>query len=264
MLKRTNSFNSYIHKISSKNLSRSTSFHSLPPNNILNININHNNPKLINGYIPSIVRRVNLQKMVIDTKRLYYSIGEDGWFDHILNRIEDSDDLASCIDEIENKRGKTADDSWDLKCSITLNLLIHVQNELDDRLQNGEDKNFVYFICYVNNTPIGIMIIRCYEEVMLYRYDPDLRYYPEVTYLIIHPGIKNCAYLLMEKAVNMSYKIGCHGKLKLSIATPALSEVYRRMGFIHYTREEMALDPNGNRAWTFSPSHGGYRFTGTC
>ncbi|MBI6548114.1 hypothetical protein [Xenorhabdus lircayensis] len=264
MLKRTNSLNAYIRRTSSRTLSRSRSFHSLPPNDILNININHCNPKLINGYVPSIVKKVNLQEMVMAVNKLYYSIGKDGWLDQILNLIEDSDDITYHINEIENKRGKTADDFWDLKCSITLNLLIHVQDEINDRVQNGDDKNFVYFICYIQNVPIGMMIIRCYEEVMLYRYDPDLRYYPEVTYLIMHPGLKNCAYLLMEEAVNMSYKIGCHGKLKLSIATSALSEVYRRMGFIHYTQEDMALDPNGNRAWIFSSGHDGYRFTGTC
>ncbi|WP_340609282.1 hypothetical protein [Xenorhabdus bharatensis] len=264
MLKRTSSFNSYIHKTSYRTLSRSNSFHTLPPNDILNKNINYCNAKLINGYIPSIVKEVSLNEMISAVNKLYYSIGNDGWLDHILNRIEDSSDLVDYIDELNEKTGKTTDDSWNLKYSITLNLLISVQNNLDDKREDEADKNFVYFICYLHNIPVGIMIVRCYEEVMLYRYDPDLRYYPEITYLIMHPGLKNAAYLLVEKAVNLSHKIGCKGNLKLLIATPALSDAYHRMGFTHYTEEEMSLIPNGNRAWLFSPEHGGFRFTGLC
>ncbi|PHM39661.1 N-acetyltransferase [Xenorhabdus mauleonii] len=264
MLKRTNSLNSYIHKSPFKNLSRSNSFDSFPPNNIKEININYNNPKLTKEYIPSIIREVKLHDMINIADKIYFSIGNDGWFDQILNIIEDENDLETHINGISGKIGKTTDDIWDLKCSITLNQLIHVKNELYDRSQTGEDKNFIYFTCYIRNIPVGIMIVKCYEEVMLYRYDPDLRYYPEVTHLVMHPGLKNCAYLLMEKAVNLSYEKGCHGKLKLAIATPELSNVYSRMGFIHYTQDEMSLDPNGNNAWTFTSNHGGYRFVGTC
>ncbi|WP_143827607.1 hypothetical protein [Xenorhabdus bovienii] len=61
MLKITNSFDGYIHKTSTSSLSRSKSFNTLPPDNILSININRNNPRLINEFIP-VVRETNKEK----------------------------------------------------------------------------------------------------------------------------------------------------------------------------------------------------------
>ncbi|MDX7999748.1 hypothetical protein FE394_11145 [Xenorhabdus sp. Reich] len=63
MLKRTNSFDGYINKTSTDSISRSKSFNTLPPDNLLNINININNPRLINGYIP-VVRETNKQETI--------------------------------------------------------------------------------------------------------------------------------------------------------------------------------------------------------
>ncbi|MDC9588663.1 GNAT family N-acetyltransferase [Xenorhabdus sp. XENO-10] len=261
MLKRTASFNSYIHKTPSYSLSRSKSFHSLPPDNILKINVNYQNPRLINGYVP-VIRETNIEKGIIAVNQIYQSIKTDGWISHISN-TGDISDITKREKEIYKKQEKTREDLWNMRCCITYNLLNKMQKLLNLLKKMGDTQNHTCFVCYNNTKPTGVILIRKYHS----QHSRVKAYYPEIIYLITHPGIQNCAYLLMEKAVNISYQMGYHGKLKLTIATDELSpKVYEKMGFIKMKEPDnmkMTLDPNGNKAWIFSPSHGGYRFTGT-
>ncbi|MDE9454333.1 hypothetical protein [Xenorhabdus bovienii] len=254
MLKRNNSFEDYISKIQSESLSRSKSFHSLPPDNILKANVNYNNPRLINGYIPT-VRETSLEEIINTVKHLYESIKEGGWTSHIKNVTERKDEICK-------KNQKTREDAWDMRCCMTYNLLEKLQKLLNILLKTGCFKNHAYFVCHINTQPIGVMLLRKYYS----SYSRVTAYYPEVNFLINHPGIQNCAYLLMEKAVNTSYKIGYQGKLKLTLATDELSsKVYQKMGFTHIKgpdNNKMELNPNGNSVWYLSPSYGGYFFTG--
>ncbi|REF25561.1 hypothetical protein BDD26_0052 [Xenorhabdus cabanillasii] len=264
MLKRNSSFNSYIHKTPSGALSRSNSFHTLPPKNILNINVNHHNPRLINGYVP-IVKKVTLQEAEIAAKKLYNSIKQDGWLSHIENTYRRRDN-------IEAKSSLSTEELWDLRCCITDSLLCTVKDNLSFRIRKKDGAlyqgcNYTYFVCYTTHFPTdSVTSLMMPIGIMLFTYNEDdhYPYYPEVSYLIIHPGIQNCAYLLMEKAVNLSYQTGHHGKLKLTTAISHLSRAYNRMGFVNYTESTMLLDPNNSGAWLFSPEHGGYRYTASC
>ncbi|MBD2795750.1 GNAT family N-acetyltransferase [Xenorhabdus sp. 18] len=256
MLKRNNSFDSYSPKFLSESLTRSKSFHSLPPKNILNININYQNPRLINGYIP-VIRETNIENGIISVTQLYQSIRTDGWISHINN-------VAEREKEIHQKQEKTREDLWDMRCCITYSLLDKLAKFLTylkemEKTQKKDTQTHACFVCYINTKPIGIMLIRKYYSL----YGRVKSYYPEMNFLITHPGIQNCGHLLMEKAVNMSYEMGYHGKLKLTLATDELSsKVYEKMGFIKSDYMRMTLDPNENKAWLFSPSHGGYLFKG--
>lgn len=256
MLKRTASLNSYIHKTSSDTLFRSKSFHILPPRNILDININCQNPRLINGYMPA-VRETEVEEAIKAATQLYQSIQTDGWMKHIQNITE----REKAIYKIP-KEARTSEDLWDMRCCITHNLLNKLTKLLTLIKNTGDTQNHAYFVCCINNKPIGAMLLRKYYS----KHNPP--YFPGISFIITHPGIQNCAYLLLEKAVNMSYKMGYRGKLKLTLATDELSQkVYEKMGFIKMETPDnmkMTLDPNENSAWTFVPDHGGYRFIGTC
>ncbi|MDC9596911.1 GNAT family N-acetyltransferase [Xenorhabdus anantnagensis] len=196
-----------------------------------------------------------MEKGIIAVNQLYQSIKTDGWISHI-------NDMTKREKEIYKKQEKTREDLWDIRCCTTYNLLNKMQKLLNLLKKMGDTQNHTCFVCYNNTKPIGVMLIRKYNS------KHNSPYYPEINFLITHPGIQNCAYLLMEQAVNISYQMGYHGKLKLTIATDELSpKVYEKMGFINMKEPDnmkMTLDPNGNKAWVFSPSHGGYRFTGTC
>ncbi|MDC9594493.1 GNAT family N-acetyltransferase [Xenorhabdus sp. IM139775] len=251
MLKRNNSVDSYIHKFLSESLTRSKSFHSLPPDNILKLNINYNNPRLINGYVP-VVRETNISDGISATTQLYQSIRTDGWINHINNVTEREK-------EIHQKKEKTREDLWDMRCCITYKLLDNLKKLLTYLKKIEDTQIHACFVCYINTNPIGVMLMRKYYSL----YSRVKSYYPEVNFLITHPGIQNCGHLLMEKAVNMSYEIGHHGKLKITLATDELSsKVYEKMGFIKSDNMRMTLTPNENKAWLFSPNHGGYRFKG--
>ncbi|MDC9596912.1 hypothetical protein [Xenorhabdus anantnagensis] len=264
MLKRNPSSHSYIHRTSSGSLSRSNSFHTLPSDNILNINVNHHNPRLINGYIP-IIKKVSLQEAERAVIKLYDSIKNDGWLSHINNTYR-----RKC--DIEKKASLSSEESWDLRCCITDELLSTVKDNLSFRLKSKNQNlyqfcNYAYFVCYTTHFPTNSVSSQIMPiGIMLFAYNEcdEFLHYPEVSYLITHPGIQNCAYLLMEKAVNLSYQTGHHGKLKLTTATSHLSRAYNRMGFVDDTKNTMLLDPNNNRAWLFSPEHGGYRYTALC
>ncbi len=254
MLKRKNIFEDDIPKTQSESLFRSKSFHVLPPDNILKSNVNYNNPRLINGYIPT-VRETGLDDAINAAHQLYQSIQTDGWISHINSMTEREK-------EIHQKNKKTWEETWDLRCCITHRLLRNLQSFLKKLKYMKSFENHTYFVGYINTQPIGIMLLRKYYS----QYSRVASYYPEVNFIITHPGIQNCAYLLMEKAVNTSYKIGCHGKLKLTLATDELSpNVYQKMGFVHTKGPDntrMELDPNGNRCWCLNPNYGGYFFTG--
>ncbi|MBD2809708.1 hypothetical protein ID853_02105 [Xenorhabdus sp. Vera] len=246
MLKRTNSFDGYINKTSTDSISRSKSFDTLPPDNLLNINININNPRLINGYIP-VVRETNKQETINKVNNIHNTIIRHGWFSH----IEDINNQNKTIQKIRDKKLL-----WDMRCHTTNRMLLKVKEKLSEPILKY-DETYAYFILYIDITPIGVMLFKGYTDESIV--------YPEVEFLITHPGVQNCAYLLMEKAVNKSYQIGCSGNLKLSIAEEELyGNVYSRMGFTRWTCNELILVPSRSNAWFFSPNHGGYRFKGTC
>ncbi|PHM73984.1 GNAT family N-acetyltransferase [Xenorhabdus kozodoii] len=265
MLKRSASFNnSHIRKTHNSDikktdsLSRSTSFHALPPKSILNIDVNYKNPILIRKYKLAI-RETDLNKGLAATNQLYTSIITDGWISHI-------NDMTKREKEIYKKQEKTREDLWDMRCCITHNLLNKLKNHLNRLNKMEATQNYTFFVGYNNTKPIGVMLIRKYHTRS--SGVKAISDYPEINYLITHPSIQNYSYLLMEKAVNMSYQMGYLGKLQLIIATDELApNVYERMGFIRIKEldnTKMILDPNGNKAWIFSPAHGGYRFTGAC
>ncbi|MBC8945678.1 hypothetical protein [Xenorhabdus indica] len=264
MLKRNSSFNSYIHKTPSGTLSRSNSFHTQPSKNMLNINVNHHNPRLINGYIP-IVKKATLQEAEMAVRKLYNSIQQDGWLSHIENTYRRRDN-------IEAKSNPSTEELWDLRCCITDSLLCTVKDNLSFRIRKKDSTlyqgcNYTYFVCYTTHFPTdSVSSLMVPIGIMLFTYNEDdhYPYYPEVSYLITHPGIQNCAYLLIEKAVNLSYQTGHHGKLKLTTATKHLSNAYNRLGFIDDAPYSMILDPSNSKLWVFSAANGGYRFTGLC
>ncbi|OTA19040.1 N-acetyltransferase [Xenorhabdus beddingii] len=246
MLKRINSFNGYI----SKRLFQSPSFNILPPDNILNININHNNPRLINGYIPA-VKEVELNEAISSVSQLHHSILNDGWFNHIL----DIDNQKETRQEIRNKTGL-----WNMRCHTTNKMLVTMTEKFNKNHLDKKDQycdTYAYFILYIDRIPIGAMLFKGYTDESIV--------YPEIELLVTHPGIQNCAYLLMEAAVNKSYQIGCIGNVKLLMAEEELyGYVYARMGFTHWTCNELILIPSQSDVWIFTPPHGGYRFKGTC
>ncbi|OTA19041.1 N-acetyltransferase [Xenorhabdus beddingii] len=278
MLKRTPSWNTGIQRTPSETLSRSRSFHTLPPDNTnsfndyipkrissLNVftprklvksksfnslypdNLNFPPHRSIDRYVP-VIKKVDLQEARKIVDKIYNSIEEDGWFSHI-------EDIDNDRQHLEKKANKTPQDLWNLRCCITKSMLIHTKNVIKESNEKfGVNKNDAYFVLYINRTPIGIMTLIYYAET------PP--YYPEVSLIITHPGISNCASLLIEKAVNISYEMGFHGKLKIITESSELpSKVYNRLGFINgNNRGEMLLNPNENKFWAFYPSHDGYQF----
>ncbi|MBC8953062.1 hypothetical protein [Xenorhabdus sp. PB62.4] len=236
MFKKTYSFNKDIEKMQSNSLTRSKNLSTSLPDNLSNIEIN--NQMLIHklSFIES--REVNLQEAKNAINKLLNSIREDKWLDHI-------EDTEYTWRNIEEKKLKTPQDLWDLRCCITEQILISMRYDINE--DSRKIKDFIYLVCFIKTMPIGIIQLKCDDNSL------------EVNNLVTHPGIKNCAYLLMEKAVNLSNDMGFEGKLKLMTATDELNRVYHRMGFID-NNDYMTLDPNGNNFWTFCTEDRVYKF----
>ncbi|MDX7986326.1 hypothetical protein FE392_03105 [Xenorhabdus sp. 12] len=277
MLKRNNSFNSYTPKTLSEpsSLTRSKSFNVLPSYHELKLNINYNNPGLINGYIPT-VKEVSITEGIAAANRIYQSILEDQWVSHIesINEMERETDkkrkkemeLKMAI-ELHKDRLETHEELWNMRCKTTYNYLIKLRRISDLNQRHGYSQKNNYFVCDINTVPIGIMLLnKDFDKKVLKEDKNNISLCcPIIHFIITHPGIQNCAYLLIEKAVNISYQMGYHGKVKLVIATKELSpKVYEKMGFIRVQEADntiMLLNPNGNSAWSFLSNEDGYRFT---
>ncbi|PHM50456.1 hypothetical protein [Xenorhabdus miraniensis] len=240
MFKKAYSFNKEIEKMQSNSLARSKNLSTSLPDNLSNIDINK---QMLIHKLPFIASiEVSLQVAENAINKLLNSIREDKWLDHI-------EDTEYTWRNIEDKKLKTPQDLWDLRCCITEQTLISMRYDINEHNRNTE--KYFYFVCYIQTIPIGI--------IQLKHYDIEKQNSLTVNNLITHPGIKNCSYLLMEKAVNKSYEMDFNGKLQLMTATDELNRVYHRMGFID-NDDYMTLDPNGNNFWTFYTEDEVYKF----
>ncbi|MDX7986327.1 hypothetical protein FE392_03110 [Xenorhabdus sp. 12] len=239
MLKKSNSLN-FIQPKKDKTQTRyeSKSFESIPQSSLSFFN----NPNCMSSYsvYNMRVKEVSYQEAKQAIFIIEESIMKQGWFSHIK-------DFKNGKDDIEDKEEKTSQDLWNLRCYLTKDILNDIKQSLPEGNQNYNAPNVAYVICYMGVSPIGIMVVTLEEEE-----EDGYLVYPEVNYIVTHPGVKNCAYLLMEKAVKISYEWGCYGKLKLIPATDELSGTYQRMGFKPYDngRDLMVLNPKDSPVWT--------------
>ncbi|WP_340608447.1 hypothetical protein [Xenorhabdus bharatensis] len=268
MFKRRYSLNLNMPKkddiLQSNNLTRLSSFRTRtsPSEESLSPETVYNNPKLINGYIP-IVREVSKDEAIIALQKMQTSLKTEGW----LCQSPKKERWKSAEQKKAWHEDLIAQASWKKRSRRALAMVSSIKETLKKSpyiIKKSED--YAFFILYIGIVPIGAMVLvyHYYDDEESFEYNTPV--YPEVSLLVSHPGIRNCAYLLIEKAVNKSYQVGCLGNLKLSVkdGNEILSQnVYSKMGFIKLTGADMSLNPSTSSLWQLSASEG-YRFIGLC
>ncbi|OTA21574.1 N-acetyltransferase [Xenorhabdus beddingii] len=246
MLKKSYSYNGNISKIPSYRLNRTGSNVTLSLTDLLDTEICYNNPGLLKGYIP-IVNEVSKSEMERANDQILSSLNNDRWFFDLPRR--------NPVETEQERKERGRLEAWHDRCISTKDNLEYMKSHLEFMI-NG--KNYFHFICYMGNQPIGLIMLK-------YASDEKLCY-PEVLYIITHTGIQNCAYLLMEKAVNKSYQMGALGNLKVNVADDFLKiNVYAKLGFISVGKDEMQLCPfTARQQWVFYHYRGEFRFLGNC
>ncbi|WP_323853795.1 hypothetical protein [Xenorhabdus koppenhoeferi] len=244
----------------------------------MNTNVAYQNPRLINGYIP-VVKEVSKQQALQCIDNFMCSLQTEGWFCNTSKSkevmYEEEDVLYEKTEEEQREKNKTEEMDkqklWEIRCNFTKEVAsgMVVTLKKSPMIMNHPDR-YNYFVCYIGSVPIGMLLLT------LFYYDKDDTFqeneplYPEIHLLVTHPGIQNCASLLVERAVNKSYEFGCLGNLRVPVKNNSkiLSDnVYARMGFTKFTNDQavdMKLKPSESHLWLFSPSHGGYLYKGYC
>ncbi|MBD2810754.1 GNAT family N-acetyltransferase [Xenorhabdus sp. Vera] len=245
MLKRTYSYNGNTLETSSSQLRRTQSNRNISPDEQLGTEFFYNNPALFNRYMP-IIKEVNKQEMENASNQILSSLNNDGWFfDVPERRIAETE---------QEKKEREHIGAWYERCSSTKENLDNMERHLEWMF---DTRSYFHFVCYMNGHPIGVIMLRHVSDKIYHE--------PEVLYLITHLGIQNCAYLLVEKAVNKSYQLGSLGNLKVRVANDYLQKrVYSRFGFINIDQENMQLRPFERQQWIFYSHKREFRFSNNC
>ncbi|PHM74366.1 GNAT family N-acetyltransferase [Xenorhabdus kozodoii] len=133
------------------------------------------------------------------------------------------------------------------------NTFITVSHEIEQIYQDPQQINATnchrYFICLVQNIPIGVMTFVPGGS----RYCNESN--DKIGFMLTHPGSQGCGSLLVEKAVEISCSLGNGGELLVSAKHYAVP-FYKNLGFeVHgisdFATTSMIVYPSERNEWVF-------------
>ncbi|WP_167371861.1 hypothetical protein [Xenorhabdus beddingii] len=178
-----------------------------------------------------IIKEVGSEKALIESQKIINNIQGNGWGYNIYGPLE-------------NEQYK-----WNNRYNDTLEI---VKNILRINTIKAYVKYKIFFVAYFKAVPIGILQFTPASHTSYGL--------PKIDFLATHCGIRNCAALLIEYAMNKSFELGSDGKLILSSLQGA-RQAYVNLGFIsHGDTHLLILDPNNSDKWHFI--NGCYKYRG--